>query len=330
VPINLDILLIRLMDALTRLIQMARPQAGLDLRCRLSGVYEIPHDAAPEGFAPFHLVLSGSCRIEANGAWWQARAGDFILFPRGGAHRIRDDGAPGEPGPVRMRDDDMLPERRVGRGRIDADLLCGHFTHVSGAGDLLFKALPDPLHVSLTDDATASLQVIVDLMRSEAAARRPGARAIVTALSQTLFAMALRYYGERAEGDAGILALLADARLGASAQAVLDDPGQPWAIDTLGQRAAMSRATYARRFRDVSGMTVFEFVTRVRMAMACDLLRHTRRSAGEIAVTVGYQSEAAFGRAFRQHVGALPGQYRRRQASDDAGQDRAGSAAAGD
>jgi AraC family transcriptional regulator, activator of mtrCDE len=300
------------MDALTRLIQMADPQAGLDLRCRLSGASEIPHAAAPSGIAPFHLVLAGSCRIETNGVWLNARAGDFILFPRGGAHLIRGDSAAGESGPARMNYGGMLPQRRMGHGPVEADLLCGHFERVSGAGDLLFKALPDPLHVSLTNDKSDSLQAIVELMRVEAAARRPGALAIVTALSQTLFALALRHCGERPAGEAGILALLSDARLGASAQAVLKDPGQAWSIDTLGELAAMSRATYARRFREKAGMTVFEFVTRVRMAMACDLLRHTRRNAGDIGMAVGYQSEAAFGKAFRQHVGELPGQYRRR------------------
>ena len=300
------------MDALTRLMQMARPQAGLDLRCRLSGSYEIPHEVTPDGVSPFHLVLAGRCRIEVDGVALTACAGDFILFPRGGAHVIRNDGATGESGVARVDYDGLLPQRRVGDGPIEADLLCGHFEHVSGAGDLLFKALPDPLHVSLSDDESTVLPAIVEMMRSEAAARRPGALAIITALSQTLFALALRHCGERSAGEAGILALLADARLAVSAQAVLKDPGERWTIDTLGQLAAMSRATYARRFREVSGMTVFEFVTRVRMAMACDLLRNTRRSVGDIGMSAGYQSEAAFGKAFRQRVGELPGQFRRR------------------
>jgi AraC family transcriptional activator of mtrCDE len=291
---------------------MADPQAGLDLRCRLSGAYDIPHETAPEGISPFHLVLAGSCRVEANGGWLTAHAGDFILFARGGAHRVRDDNSAGESAPARMRYDGMLPERRMGHGPVETDLLCGYFERVSGAGDLLFKALPDPLRVSLVNDESDALRAIVELMRVEAAARRPGALAIVTALSQTLLALALRQQGQRPEGEAGILALLADSRLGASVQAVLKDPGQAWAIDTLGDLAAMSRATYARHFREKAGMTVFEFVTRARVAMACDLLRHTRRNVGDIGMSVGYRSEAAFGKAFRQHAGELPGQYRRR------------------
>lgn len=111
------------MDALTRLIHMARPQAGLDLRCQLSGAYELPHAAAPAGVVPFHLVLAGSCRIESGGGLLTARAGDFILFPRGGKHLICDDGGQGAQGAVRTRHDGMLPLRRVGKGAVDADLL---------------------------------------------------------------------------------------------------------------------------------------------------------------------------------------------------------------
>lgn len=301
------------MDALTRLIHMARPQAGLDLRCQLSGAYEIPQAEAPDGIIPFHLVLAGRCRIESSHGPLTTRAGDFILFPRGGAHRICDDGSQGARGATRTRHDGMLPLRRVGKGAVDADLLCGHFEHARGPGELLFRSLPDPLHVSLQDDeSSASLQPVVALMRREAQKRGPGALAIVTALSQTLLAMALRRSGERLGGQASMLALLADARLGASVQALLKEPGRDWTIEVLAGLAAMSRAHYARRFREASGMTVFEFMTQARMAIACDLLRETRRAVGDIGMEVGYQPEAAFGKAFRQRVGEFPGQYRRR------------------
>ena len=302
------------MDILTRLIHMARPEASVDLRCQLSGAYRIPHSAAPDGIAPFHLVLRGSCRFETARGLLTAQEGDFVLFPRGGVHTVLDGGAAGDPADMRMRYDGMLPLRRAGKGPVEVDLLCGHFAHAGGPGELLFRSLPDPLLVSLSEGSSqVLLQAVVKLIRDEAMAQRPGALAIVTALNQTLLAMALRRYGERSNGEASILALLADARLGASVQALLKDPGQPWTIAALGELAAMSRASYARRFREAAGMTVFEFMTRTRMAIACDLLRSTRRNVGDICMEVGYQSEAAFGRAFKQHMAEMPGQYRRRQ-----------------
>jgi AraC family transcriptional activator of mtrCDE len=172
--------------------------------------------------------------------------------------------------------------------------------------------LPDPLHVSLgKTQAAGALQTLIALMRTESERRQAGALAIVTALSHALFAMALRAHAEAGGSTSGVLALLADARLGVSVQAMLSAPEHPWTIVELGDLAAMSRATYARRFNERAGMTVMDFLTRIRMTIACDLLRRTQRSAAEIGETVGYQSEAAFGKAFQQNVGVTPGRYRR-------------------
>jgi AraC family transcriptional activator of mtrCDE len=300
------------MDALTQLIQLARPQASLELRCQLKGSFAIPHE--PQlGCAPFHLALAGQCTIESeDGAQLTLKAGDLVMFPQGGAHWMRDiNQLADKPTRVRQTHDGMLPLQRMGRGEADIDLLCGRFDYEKGPAALLLKTLPDPLHVSLADTPSApALQALVTLMRDEAERRQPGALAIVTALSHALFTMALRAYGEQHPDTPSVLTLLSDARLGASVKALLDEPGRMWTIADLGDVAAMSRATYARHFRERAGMTVWEFLTQVRMTIASDLLLRTRRSAADIGMEVGYQSEAAFGKAFRQSMGLTPGRYR--------------------
>jgi AraC family transcriptional activator of mtrCDE len=332
------------MDTLSRLIDLARPQASLDLRCLLSGAFDIDHAPMEVGIAPFHLVLDGACVIEtAGGAQLELQAGDFMLFPRGAAHRVRDVKRSTGGTPLTVGHDGMLPLRRndgcgvdgepghdagtvparestgaPARSHADVDLLCGRFVYAPGSSALLLNALPDPLHVSLGGaQALGPLQTMIALMRGEAERRQAGALAIVTALSQALFAMALRVHGEGAANGAGVLALLMDARLGASVQAMLDAPERAWTIAELGERAAMSRATYARHFNERAGVTVMDFLTQIRMTIACDLLLRTQRSAAEIGETVGYQSEAAFGKAFAQSVGVTPGRYRRRTQADD-------------
>ncbi|WP_027798469.1 AraC family transcriptional regulator [Paraburkholderia dilworthii] len=323
------------MDTLSRLLDLARPQASLDLRCLLSGAFDVDHPPMEPGIAPFHLVLAGECVIElADGAQVRLQAGDFMLFPRGAAHRVRDVELGAASAPLVMSHDGLLPVRRndglragkaTGGDRVDGepaseaasastdlDLLCGRFVYTPGSSALLLNALPDPFHVSLgSARALAPLHTLIALMRDEAGQRRPGALAIVTALSQALFAMALRVHGERADSTPGMLALLADARLATSVQSMLSAPQRAWTIAELGELAAMSRATYARRFNERAGMTVMDFLTQVRMTIACDLLRRTQRSAAEIGEAVGYQSEAAFGKAFQQSVGVTPGRYRR-------------------
>jgi AraC family transcriptional activator of mtrCDE len=94
-------------------------------------------------------------------------------------------------------------------------------------------------------------------------------------------------------------------------------PERAWTIAELGELAAMSRATYARHFNARAGMTVMDFLTQIRMTIACDLLLRTQRSAAEIGEAVGYQSEAAFGKAFQQSVGVTPGRYRRQRQEHD-------------
>ncbi|MFL9882635.1 AraC family transcriptional regulator [Paraburkholderia agricolaris] len=349
------------MDTLSRLIDLARPQASLDLRCLFSGGFDVDHAPMEAGIAPFHLVLDGACVVEtASGARIELRAGDFMLFPHGAAHRVRDVGRAGGGAPIRLSHDGMLPVHRndgrdaernhavneacpaackpvrntarnpVGNGGdtrdsngecnlgVDLDLLCGRFVYAPGSSALLLDALPDPFHVSLGGVQTlGALQTVITLMRTEAERRQPGALAIVTALSLALFAMALRMHGERNASSPGVLALLADARLGASVQNMLSVPERAWTIAELGEIAAMSRATYARHFNERAGMTVMDFLTQIRMTIACDLLRRTQRSAAEIGETVGYQSEAAFGKAFQQSVGVTPGRYRRQPQESD-------------
>lgn len=319
------------MDTLSRLIDLARPQASLDLRCLFSGAFDIDHAPMEAGVAPFHLVLGGACVVETpNGAQRALEAGDFMLFPRGTVHRLRDVNLSGSGAPITPGHDGMLPLRRndsprdasadtASHGHADLDLLCGRFVYAPGSSALLLNALPDPFHVSLAgSEALGALQTLIGLMRTEAQRRQPGALAIVTALSHALFAMALRAHGERAADHAGVLALLADARLGASVQRMMDAPERAWTIAELGELAAMSRATYARRFVERAGVTVMDFLTQLRMTIACDLLRRTQRSVAEIGETVGYQSEAAFGKAFAQSVGVPPGRYRRQPRADEA------------
>lgn len=311
------------MDTLSRLIDLARPQGSLDLRCLLTGGFDFDHAPMEAGVAPFHLVLDGACVVEtAGGTQIPLSAGDFMMFPRGAAHRLRDVQQAPATAPLTLSHDGMLPLRRndndSGHSGAGLDLLCGRFVYAPGSSALLLNALPDPFHVSLGGlQKLGALQTLIALMRAESEQRQPGALAIVTALSHALFAMALRVHGERNASTSGVLALLADARLAASVQGMLAAPERAWTIAELGELAAMSRATYARHFNERAGMTVMDFLTQIRMTIACDLLRRTQRSAAEIGEAVGYQSEAAFGKAFAQSAGVTPGRYRRQSLEKD-------------
>ncbi|MBZ5790084.1 AraC family transcriptional regulator [Burkholderia contaminans] len=312
------------MDALSQLLSLGRSHVELDVRCLLDGPFAMPHDPLPRGEAAFHLVLAGTCRLRtADGRSLQLADGDFVLLPAGGAHDLLDAGA-GRSGPVAV-----LREQGIGGGAVlpvksnldpaepgsaSVDLLCGRFVYARGAGELLMRTLPPVLHVGLREaSGFAPLQLLTSVLRTEASNGQPGAGAIVNALGQALLAYALRAYGRGARVPSGWLALAADARLGPSVQAVLQAPEKPWTVEALGGASAMSRATYARHFRERAGMSVGAFVAQIRMMHACALLQDTQRGQAEIGQAVGYQSEAAFGKAFRAVLGTTPGRWRRAQ-----------------
>lgn len=300
------------MDALSRLIQLAHLQGSLDLRCQFAGAFAVDHAPAAPGVALFHLVLEGQCTVEPAGeAALSLAAGDLVLFPRGAAHWIRgsDNGTP--PVPIRYEHDGMLPLRRNTDDAAELDLLCGRFQYAPNSASLLLAGLPATLRVSLHEaGAAASLRALVELMRTEASQRQAGALAIVTALTHALFAMALRSYSSGPQ-QSSLLTLLAEPRLGAAVQAMLAEPARAWTLEDLGRVAAMSRASFARHFSERAGMTPWECLTHLRMQIASDLLMQTRRRTGDIGQDVGYQSEAAFGKAFRQHSGMTPARFRR-------------------
>ncbi|MGO7672908.1 AraC family transcriptional regulator [Rhizobium ruizarguesonis] len=301
------------MDMLSRLIDLSRLQPALDIRCRLEGAFHIDHEATARGSVPFHLVLGGNCRIRTSaGHGVFMRSGDFVLLPRGAAHAIigTEDGGPAAP--FKVTHEGMLPLRQNAPAETaDVDLLCGHFDCAWGSSTLLLDTLPDVFQASLIGaQSEETLKMLVSLLREETAQEQPGARTIVTAMCLALFTMALRSRGAASLGTPGLLPLLANPRLVKSVKAVMADPAHGWTIDELADLSAMSRATYARQFKESAAMTVGTFLTDLRMMLASDLLLRTRRTVADIAAEVGYESEAAFGKAFKAGKGLTPARFR--------------------
>ncbi|HEY4082162.1 MAG TPA: AraC family transcriptional regulator [Burkholderiaceae bacterium] len=299
------------MDALSQLVELAGLRASLDLRCQFADAYDIDHPRAPQGEILFHFVLQGSCQIEMeDGSMVEMRAGDFVALPQGAAHRVRSVVRAAALAPIVAEDDGVLPMRRNTSGPAELDLLCGRFTHQSKVADALFAGLPGALHSSLAE-ADAELSALVALIRREVEAERPGALAIVASLANVMFALALRAQAGLDQKLPGLIRLVSDPRLARATHAMLQDPGRDWTLDQLAEKAAMGRATFARHFVQVAELTPGDFLLLLRLTRAASLLKQTRRSVGDIGVEVGYQSEAAFNRAFKKGMGASPAAFRR-------------------
>ncbi|WP_099062055.1 AraC family transcriptional regulator [Serratia sp. BW106] len=310
------------MDTLSQLLSLSQTQVSLDVRCLLDGAFSIPHEIMCPGEAAFHFLLSGECQLRlSKDLTLKMNAGDFVLLPHGSAHELlnvtkdthsvrkitRD---------IRIQAGKSLPIKcnQDAANLADVDLLCGRFVFTRGAGTLLMQSLPQVLHVCLRDSSGVDqLEALISLLRTETDDAQPGAHSIVNTLGQVLLIFALRTYSQGTNISPNLLALAADRRLGPSIQAILESPAQPWTISSLGKMVAMSRATYARQFQDRSGMTVGGFLTQIRIMRACELLSNTALGQADIGEAVGYQSEAAFGKAFHKIMGQTPGRWRRGQ-----------------
>lgn len=301
------------MDAFSQLIALAHVRGSMDLRCLMAGTFAMDHERLPAGEAPFHVVLAGHALMKLrNGQLLDMQPGDFVLLPRGSAHLVRDADAQSNAGPVRVNLEGPIPVRSNTEGVADLDLLCGRFAYEPRSGELIMGALPDAVHVSLAHaDGIDLLRAIVELLRTEVLQLRPGALAIINAMSQALFVLVLRAYAEREDMPASLLAVLADARLNRSLLAMLRHPEKPWTLVSLAEQASMSRATFARHFATVSGQSPWAMLTTLRMQIACELLASETLPSADIAERAGYRSESAFIKVFSRHTGVTPANFRR-------------------
>jgi AraC-like DNA-binding protein len=302
------------MDSVSRLLRMARLRASLDKRCLLGKTTHMDVARHSPLEAPFHVLLEGECRLQVGGVLLDLEPGDVVLIPSGSPHRVITPGNGRPRGTAETTGDAFVTTRSERGGAAVIDLFCGHFTFDAGAGALLFRSLPDPVHVSFGQSAESDdvLRMLSALMRGEARREGEGTAAILSALCTVLLAMVLR----TSRGDTTTTTLwtaAADGRIADAVEGMLNDPGAEWTIDRLRRTAAMSRATFLRHFGRETGMTVGAFLARARLMGATELLTSTDATVATIAGQVGYQSESAFSRAFRAHVGTTPARFRRDQ-----------------
>ncbi|MEV0208526.1 AraC family transcriptional regulator [Streptomyces sp. NPDC050788] len=300
------------MDAISHLLRMARVMAELDRRCLLGGSTRMDVAGRPPLQAQFHVLLGGRCQLQVGRVLLEMRPGDLVLIPSGSPHRVITPGA----GPLRTTDetagDSFITMHSADGGPAVIDLFCGHYSFDPGAGAVLFRSLPDPVHVSFGDSRETDevLRMLSALMRGEARREGTGSAAILSALSTVLLAMVLRTTPNPSTAEA-LWTAASHPRVVAAIESVLDDPGADWSIERLARSAGMSRATFLRHFSQETGMNVGAFVTRARVMAAADLLGTSDATVATVAARVGYHSESAFSRAFRSEVGMTPARYRR-------------------
>lgn len=275
------------MDTLSRLLSLHPVRTTLDSRCQLAASSRVDCGAESSSVAPYHLILDGMVLLHMEGrAPLPLRAGDMLVLPHGDAHSL------------------STPD--------GADILCGQFHAGVSATSTLIHVLPTIVLVSTADrPELAQMSALAMMLRDAANAMLPGSGAVSSHLASALFALLLRAWLEQADSVPGLFGLLAEPRVSPAVRHMLKAPGAPCNVEQMADACHMSRTTLIRLFRDAAGNAPGEVLTHLRMVQAAQWLEQGTRSVRDIGEAAGYQSEAAFNRAFKRYHGVGPGEFRR-------------------
>ncbi|MFD8374218.1 AraC family transcriptional regulator [Streptomyces sp. NPDC059688] len=205
------------------------------------------------------------------------------------------------------------PDTGVGALGGGGEVLClsGHIDLSRDGGDLLRRALPDLIHVRSGATEAPVLRWLTGQLMTEMRGGRAGSAFSCDHLAQLMFVQVLRAcLNESAGLPPGWLRALADERLAPALRLMHADPARPWQLRELAEAAAMSRTTFAVRFRAAAGVPPLTYLQNWRMSLAARALREDSTPVAELARSVGYGSESAFSNAFKRTVGVAPRRYR--------------------
>lgn len=270
----------------------------------------------------FHVVTAGSCWVELPGVTSPVRlyAGDFVVMPLGDDHVLSS--APGmrseiDLGMYRRPTERCQPVPLVlneGGGPAPDHFTCGYFGCDIRPFNPLLDALPRMLHASVSSASRDWLLSLVRAGAAESARGTAGGEVMLARIAELMFVEVLRKHIAGLPDDArGWCSGVRDSQIGAALHLLHTRPSSPWTVEALAHEVGMSRAGFAERFVSFVGVPPMQYLARWRLQVAANLLTSQRMSVAEAAAEVGYESEAAFNRAFKKVVGVPPGEWRKRR-----------------
>jgi len=275
----------------------------------------------------YHLLLSGQCYARLpEGEPVKLRAGEVVMFPGGDRHIL----ATGSRSGLRMQPTDISGESlhlmlkrgevtplREGKTGDATRIVCGFLACEGRMADPILQSLPRMLRVNLRGSGTAAwVQSSIQFSMAQSAAQRPGSAMVLARLSEVLFAEAVRQYMDNVpEAQAGWLGALRDRHVGRALALLHERPTTAWTLERLSREVGLSRSALGDRFSSLVGKAPMQYLTSWRLAMAEARLRRGEGSILRIATDVGYESQAAFNRAFKREFGLPPAAWRRQRAN---------------
>jgi AraC-like DNA-binding protein len=317
------------MDALSDVLRVTHLTGGVFLHARFFAPWCIAARVAPEHCAPalgpashliiYHYVVEGDLRIRVAGESGEdlvIRAGEVVLLPRNDLHLIGSDlGLPPVAGRDIIqppRDGGLFSIHHGGTGNCTR-MICGFLGCASAEGNPVLSTLPSLLKLNVEQGGAAEwIRSTFQYAADEVAAGRPGSETVLAKLSELLFVETVRRYAEALpEGQTGWLAGLREPPVARALALLHREIARRWTVEDLGREVGLSRSALADRFIRLIGVPPMHYLANWRMQVATQKLRSTNASLAQVAEIVGYDSEAAFSRAFKKAFGAAPATWRR-------------------
>jgi AraC family transcriptional regulator, alkane utilization regulator len=310
------------MDALTEVLNSIRVRSTVYCPIEIGAPWGL-HIEEETG-ASFCILVKGSAFLEIEELKIRRRlnGGDFIIITKKCACKLMDS-PQSEIIDLQewLRRHPPRPDgtyKVEGRGEI-TKFIGGTFVFENHESHPLLKVLPPFLHFSGRLGRTGEdgnevdwFGTTLDFISSEAASRRPGAETVITRLSDILFIQAVRAYAATVSDEQpNWFAAATDPQIGAAIANIHRTPQRPWTVEQLANHAGMSRSAFAKRFTKLVGEPPLRYLSRWRMHKAIEMIQESRLTTAEVASLVGYESEAAFSKAFKKWNGQGPGAYRR-------------------
>jgi AraC-like DNA-binding protein len=318
------------MDALAEMLRAIKIDSAIYLNGEFTHPWSVESPEAstlapvlvrrPAHIIIYHLLWEGGAYFEVkDGERVALSAGDLVALPHGHSHRMGSDprttpvnvGAT-LPGVLEQR----LALISVGGGGDACRFICGYLACDPQLSRGFLSGLPPFIRLNIRNDASGQwLENSLKFSVAQAANREAGAHAMVTKLSEVFFAEALRrYISDLPPGQTGWLAGTRDPGVGRALTLMHQRCADPWTIQDLAREAGLSRSVLAERFRHFLGESPMAYLTRWRLQLSARALTSSDLAVAQIAADVGYESEAAFNRAFKREHGVPPARYRRERA----------------
>ena len=317
------------MDALSDVLRVVHLTGGVFLHAEFFAPWCIASRLAPEHCGPalgaashliyYHYVVEGELRIRVDGEDGEGlmiRAGDIVLLPRNDPHLMGSDlTLPPVVGRdiIRPPKDGGLFSIHHGGGGERTRLVCGFLGCACAEGNPVISTLPPLLKLNVEQGGAAEwIRSTFQYAAEEVSAGHPGSETVLAKLSELLFVESVRRYAQALpDGQTGWLAGLREPYVARALALLHRDITRRWTVDDLGREVGLSRSALADRFFRLIGEPPMHYLAGWRMQVATQQLRTTSASLAQVAEIVGYDSEAAFSRAFKKAFGAAPATWRR-------------------